>query len=828
MLQFIKPDFKTGKAVCIDGSKPYVHWSDPVSVGLKTYMTLYWISDKSKHTCTIEEGGPLYFPLLSKETWECDAELDWNTIQGKTFVYPSVGQQIGDEYWHHLNIILDSTVEGEFIADLHIDNECISVGAQFFGEDEALNINLANQGLEMTNIVEKSLYESDPHTEPIDYVRLNAKLKELFVNFMDIHGNKGSYKSLINSLEWFGYHDLVELREIWRYHTPDGTKYYDRSLSKELTDVVKQRIFNSAKTTSLYLRHLVHHFDEPLHFPGELDETQPTFPTYYNYAEEQFTGRVFDKMVTKWSLEDMKLKMVLLGAFFERYFMSIHNELVRSVCEDIWFNEDTEIKTGSINDYINQCDGGAKLAQTEWTSDQMDTPDYDTPGDINGGRGLTDNISLFLDEVHVAAGIKKDQYSDLFINKEPADLASANFYQHIPIVGCQPINTEGEVDVVTLSGNYFHGLGAVAKCHLSLDAGLKSATIITDVHKEVFEQNLRISNSFKEDGSRNEVDFYLLFQRPGSYNLVMEFEDFEGGKYTKIVHVKVSCNIKVDLEFKILKSITSNEGIQPNPWEKDVQPSNLYMLSRTNNPDRWAHYTQFIPIQDRYTSIYDAPYKTIVYNYRWKFGQDYAIKDLADIQSIVEKFDNTDDHYCNVKYWEPIDEGDKLVDGEEAVVVQMIEKRRTSSPTTPNLSDLEGCDDHWTSEIFFPQMHTLGDPSRNLSPMYPVVCIPVIKVTTDVVKTLPFSYYVDGQLDGKAVWSFRSDATGQIINELSDSIMEPFMAWKYRQNIPGGSYVVSFRYNLMFPGDHSLEVNQKSLKDNTTEITKRTNFKIVY
>ena len=42
---------------------------------------------------------------------------------------------------------------------------------------------------------------------------LEKKFKELLVNYWDVIANKGSYKSLINSIKWFEYGDILKLRD---------------------------------------------------------------------------------------------------------------------------------------------------------------------------------------------------------------------------------------------------------------------------------------------------------------------------------------------------------------------------------------------------------------------------------------------------------------------------------------------------------------------------------------------------------------------------------------------------------------------------------------
>ena len=259
-MQFLKFDTQNEKAVLFDGSKPYVHWSDPVGVGIISYMNIYWVSDKSSHSIKVEEGRPFSF-FKTEGQWTCPGDITWDVLKDPIYNISLSGQNIDGQYWYQLQLIINTDVAGEYICDLNIDDEEFSVGAQVYEQDESLRINLANQGIEMSNIVGRAIYDADPHNESVDYILLNRKFKELLLNYMDVHGNKGSYNSLFNSLKWFEYGNLVQLREVWRYLTPDGAKYFDRSIQQWFTEEVRKRYFNSARTTSLYLRHLINQID---------------------------------------------------------------------------------------------------------------------------------------------------------------------------------------------------------------------------------------------------------------------------------------------------------------------------------------------------------------------------------------------------------------------------------------------------------------------------------------------------------------------------------------------------------------------------------------
>ena len=112
-----------------------------------------------------------------------------------------------------------SQAAGEFIENFYVtingQKHLYRIGADFYGENELLQMNLANFGIELPQEITKAIGCSNVHEDKIDYILLNRKLKELISNYWDIIANKGSYKSLENSLKWFEYGDSVKLKEIW-------------------------------------------------------------------------------------------------------------------------------------------------------------------------------------------------------------------------------------------------------------------------------------------------------------------------------------------------------------------------------------------------------------------------------------------------------------------------------------------------------------------------------------------------------------------------------------------------------------------------------------
>jgi len=88
-----------------------------------------------------------------------------------------------------------------------------------YGQTENENIrykvNLNNLGIRSEEDVYQILYDSDIQDFAIDYTLFNRKRKEMLTTFKEIYNYIGSYKSLINAINYFGYNDL----QLYEYYS---------------------------------------------------------------------------------------------------------------------------------------------------------------------------------------------------------------------------------------------------------------------------------------------------------------------------------------------------------------------------------------------------------------------------------------------------------------------------------------------------------------------------------------------------------------------------------------------------------------------------------
>lgn len=735
------------------GAKPYnpeIIWAGPFSTGLYRYKSIYFTSSEQVYSCSIEGSIMQFYDPSTSDIKDLK-----NTIT-------ITGQELeSGSYWFQLIIVCRADVEGEYITDLTIGDKTYQFGTEFWSENETLSINLANKGIEIPSLISKALYKTDIY-DGEDWVVLNRKFREILQNYMDLLGNKGSYKNLFNSLKWFEYGDLVKMKEVWKYDTPDGIKYFEKEISSYLNDEYKKLLFNSAKTTYISFKSS----KTELTNDGLVDTV---------YEKDFFDDKEVKGLSCIWSENEMRLKMILLGNFFETYFIPVHLNIFQSVVDDV-----------IISELINMSWCGNDCVHDECFS-EMGNFDLDWDGADSGSEdksGLESDIKVHLDEVHVYAGLPQDDpngqlFENMTIMTKTDDYKDL---EYIPIVACHDMN-DSNAPITTLNlfaGQFFNGIGCIATANFKFPESVISGQLDTNLHGDI----VTIKNEIK---STDNFSIKFLFQRPGNFIMMFRFVGESKKVYTKLVRVEVEDNLVVGMEIK--KLVASNLKGEPtiDPFHTFDIP-NQYMFMRTKEPnykytddvlslnDAESCYIQYLPIADGEDG--DAPYLTTMHVIQYEDGYDVS-KILDELSNIAWYRHSEGGHY-----------------------IQFISKYRGNNIAIDIPKDVT----YYTKKIFFPELHKLVEPVDTVSRKYPLVCIPVIRI--DGTKTVPYSKFVDAS---QPAWEFFSWKRQEVITELNN-IKEPFIAQTINSRIPKGYYTIKFRYKW---------------GDEVKKVIKNTNFRLV-
>lgn len=782
MLTFFKHDAKGNEPQLFNGEYPYIHWAEPFSTGVIRYKSIYFVADSSTVRVRMDVPEKWNFALYnSKPADSVDIEDKYYIdlkLAATNFVVLE-GQAINGNYLYQLNILCRSDVEGEFIETFYINEIPYRVGAEFWGENESLKINLANQGTEIPDFVGKAIYGTNVYDEGVDWVLLNRKFRELLTNHLDILDNKGSYRSLLNALKWFEYDNLVELRDVWKYETPAGTKYYDRPIDLMVNDEIKTRLFNSAKTTYFALRNLKRRI------VGHSSMSPIYSETVYNHDPDDNTN-VLNKITCKWTEEDMVLKMILLGNFLETYFMPVHTDLIRSVVEDISdFVLTIDFSTGNTEE-TEVIDTGT--FEFGWG----DPNDPDKP--VIPEDPLAPHI-VIMDEVHVYSGIDQPTIIGRAFENDTEMVLDGETI--IPMIAC---HTYDEPNAATAAarlnalvyGLVYNGPGAIETANFSFPEPVVAGKCTSNQWGEFIETNLQPGSSTSEFAVK------FLFPRPGSFKLYFEFTGESGTTYTKVASIEVVDNIRVDVQFYKMQSMVASKYMEINPFTAGSDITPMLTIQR-NHEYKVANdgsmvttdikYTRYIPFRTRNGNAPAlAPCLTVVRTLQWKGNNSAAAaKRTAFMESFWAKHHKTE-------YW--LDTGVDTNDIPNPTTWVRICSRRKHAGLWTDWSGLVSMPDVWhDNQVFFPELHELGKiaSGEHIDAHYPIICVPEIILDGQNGRRLNYS-----ELTGDPAWEFYSMGLGKDITDIAmpQAISTNIMASSINTSMPRGMYRITFRYNF--------------------------------
>jgi len=163
---------------------------------------------------TLSEGKPIIKELKTQ-----NRELDlFSNILSQDASYLKTIEE-NKNVAIQINIALNSMTEGihKRILEVKAGTDVIAriqVYGEVEGEDERLRVLLANLGATLDDSDFLLFKSHDISEQSPDQVLMNAKRKELLLELHNIKPFVGTYKAILNAIDYFGY-DKVTLKEYW-------------------------------------------------------------------------------------------------------------------------------------------------------------------------------------------------------------------------------------------------------------------------------------------------------------------------------------------------------------------------------------------------------------------------------------------------------------------------------------------------------------------------------------------------------------------------------------------------------------------------------------
>lgn len=176
-------------------------------------------------------------------------------------------------------------------------------------EDERYRVLLNNLGIRIDEDVEHIFSQSDINEDGYDYILLNEKRKEMLNVFPEIYNYIGSYKAIINSINYFGWNEL-QLNEYYK-NIDKNSPLFNKLVKVTIPDIFDNTVPGWNSQDSL----------------GSFADTKEYIKTNlfnltYNITDENGNN------ITLYSLNEVQIKLNKLKKWLRRNVMPLSTNLV--------------------------------------------------------------------------------------------------------------------------------------------------------------------------------------------------------------------------------------------------------------------------------------------------------------------------------------------------------------------------------------------------------------------------------------------------------------------------------------------------------------------
>lgn len=315
------------------------------------------------------------------------------------------------------NIFLLSEIEDSYSGSMSVSytlngreySHDFKITADVIGVDSKLVVLTQNTKFDITPDYYKAFKDSEHRASEPNQLLLNEKRKEFLLNYFDLTAQVGSYHTLLASLDYFGFGDLLSIRELWK--NENGVSQ-TTTLTNTVRNFVENKLIGFKKTNQLQL---VYKINEP-------DGTEDA-DGFKNYISVLF------------DTEEILIKMYALKRVLEKDFLPLNTKIVDIIGEhtstlgvDVkytlnderidsidlnaqdgsYFNFDFDVKTIEINEHKSL------LKRKHFIVDTNSDPIL---GDFPTGTTTSDNTNstyFEIDKILDYDITSSEDYNDLF------------------------------------------------------------------------------------------------------------------------------------------------------------------------------------------------------------------------------------------------------------------------------------------------------------------------------------------------------------------------------------------------------------------------------
>ena len=300
--------------------------------------------------------NPQYTYDENERNWVWEYTNDHSNVPGYTIKEVPVYLHKFRDIWFDIdNKAISENTDGATIEIIEHETQeiytPISVGCTFIDECEELIINGKNMGIRFPKEILKAVYSSSYYSKYADEKLLKNKLKEILLNYMNIKGECGNVKSMINSLKWFGWNNYVEINRLLKTDNEFKDQfildYFD--IESNIKDTFKY--FNQTNNITLSVldnletgKSYEQNFNELF-----IGEGKPVLENLFDKNIEVIKENIsYYKPYYNFMFNELALKLDCLKYYYQQYFLPIHINILRaSITHKVYAN------TMKMNVYAN-------------------------------------------------------------------------------------------------------------------------------------------------------------------------------------------------------------------------------------------------------------------------------------------------------------------------------------------------------------------------------------------------------------------------------------------------------------------------------------------
>ncbi len=576
--------------------------SDEMSIGVYYSQAIYLISDQEVLDISIEDCDIFRIIDISKvDNKENINDILYTNIDDITCSsIISNGSIINNKYIHPLYIYAKSDNMAEYVADITIDNDIVfRISGAFHPIIEEYEIQLRNIGCRFPQDISKAIFEGNLFNDDIDYILLNRKYKELLLNSIDIIHKKGSWKSIIDSFNWFGWEDIAHLREYWKR----GNHLVYQDLCSEYITDFDDNLNDILKSTYISIYYCIN--KDKSSGAVEDEWSDGLFPEPVHQLEDNYNY--------KYTEIELMLKLMMLGNYFSSFFVPIHMDLLSSTVERI-SRPSTTIKYTSTNSITKNI-----LVNNMGSCKYNFSSDY-TMRDVEVGAGENTNLRSLFSKYDLIS----PQVQDTFV---------------VGVEDMSNIDTGGNDNwsKANITANYYSGMGTLL--NISTWSEEKIVSMVINITTD---EGVMLVNS-KYPIYKSELDdelFYsssnILFKKTGKYTItITPITQSSLMLSTKQIDIEVEAPRDQGISItKIIKKPIEYDFITNRIWE-----SGKYIY-KGNYIEENGGSVKFINIDNTQFNLLTNTYEGDVYNSIFNIKDDDVSHSIIHIKLEVEEGDD--------------------------------------------------------------------------------------------------------------------------------------------------------------------------------------------